>query len=439
VIYTADFDSVAAGRGALRKYFPSADALLLWKALAVGQQGHMLGIGDAAPIVNVRFVFATQRLTDPALDGFWLYDQGAYTHIDPPAGTEEWAWLAMAAHPFDPNRWLAFGMTGAEIDTYTYTAHLELSGTATLRTSGVSPLWLTEDAGATWQAVTLPGTGFDPYGGVRAIGWQEQTGHWVALGVTVDSGGTVHTACFWTGTHATDGVLRRPTAPLYQDIVWGCSGMEGEYLASEDDSPGLGTAGRLAHIADDGVLFQGEAWAVDAGGGYNQPRGPLDTIRNTPVFWQINTRSGDRGICYWTDYHETDPASVTGIPYTRPNDEDGDFQYVAVGAEHVYVTSNEGGAVGVYRREHATWQPTGAPDYPVTGLVYGCATDRQSRRLFVAYAAISSVYQFVVHDGSAFAVVALPDPDIGTALAGAGGIYKDQFGVPFAALGEVAL
>jgi hypothetical protein len=45
VIYTADFNSIGAGQGALRKYFPLADVLLLWKQLAGGEQGHMLGLG----------------------------------------------------------------------------------------------------------------------------------------------------------------------------------------------------------------------------------------------------------------------------------------------------------------------------------------------------------------------------------------------------------
>lgn len=403
-----------------------------------GQRCRMVGYGPIRrPAVNVDFVVATYRLADPAIDGFWRYTIGIWRLIAPPQ--TGWAWIQVVASPYSKEKWLAFGLSTTDLDTYSFNAHLALTGgTATLRSAGVSPLWLTEDGGATWQEVTLPESTSDPFGGVRAIGWQEQSGRWFAVGNTANSGITTITGCYWTGSTATDGSFTRPTVPTFQDITWCQSGMGGDFMVSEEDSPGGGTAGRLSYIANDGDTWTGNAWQINAIDGWNQPRGPIDTIRGTRTFWQINFRT-DRGIAYWTDYRETDPASDTGGAETRPNDVDGDYQYLAAADTHLFIASNEAGAIGIYRRTHASWQPTSAPEYPVTGTVYSCVTDRQSRRLMVGYVQASGTYTFVAHDGDAFAAIALPDADIGTANAGAGGIFKDPRGVPYAALGEVAL
>jgi hypothetical protein len=402
-----------------------------------GQRCLMVGYGPIRlPAVAVDFVFATYRMSGAGLDGWHRYNFGVWSYGTMPQTA--WAWLGLYASPYNKLKWLAFGMSGTELDTYGYTSHLEMAGTATLRTSGVSPLWLTEDGGATWEEVPLPGTGLDPFGGITAIGWQEQSGRWFAVGDTINSGGTTTTACFWTGSGAGDAELTRPTSPLFQNVLWACSGAGGDFVVSEDDSPGGGTAGRIAYVPNDGTTWAGETWYTSVSG-WDQPKGPLDCIRGQRTFWQINIRT-DRGICYWTDYRETDPDSDTGGVETRPNDIDLDAQYLAVGDTHLFVASNEGGSIGFYRRVHATWQPTGAPDYPVTGTVWTVVTDRQSRRLMVGYATISGTPQFIVHDGSTgFAAIALPDAAIGTANAGYGGVYKDIRGVPYAALGEVSL
>jgi hypothetical protein len=328
-------------------------------------------------------------------------------------------------------------MSPTELDTYGYAAHLELSGTATLRTSGVSPLWLTDDGGLTWTAVVLPGSGADPYGGITAVGWQDQSGRWYALGDTQNSGGSTTTACVWSGSGAGDATLTRPTVPTYQNVLWGISGAGGDFILSEDDSPGGGTAGRLAYIASDGATWAGETWFTSVSG-WDQPRGPLDCIKGGRAFWQVNLRT-DRGIASWDDYRETDPASNTGGVETRPNDVDIDAQYLAVGDTHLFIASNEGGSIGFYRRPHATWQPSGAPDYPVSGTVWSIVTDRQTRALAVGYATVAGTPQFIAHDGRVWTAIPLPDAALATANAGYGGIYKDIRGTPYAALGEAVL
>jgi len=445
VLYAADFDSIASGTGALRKFFPSADVLLLWKALATGQQGHRLGIGETiiAP-ARVDFVFGTRNISDPDLDGFWRYQAGPWTHIAPPAGTSGWRWLQIVASPFSRERWLAYGQPVANFDSYNYVIPLTMAGTATLRTGGLTPLWLTDDGGLHWQAVRLPESSAAVYGGLYSIGFQDQTGHWFAVGTQADVNGTFLAACVWRGTNAANATFTDLGAD-WPELHWAISGTGdddagGDILISEADLPGGGTAGRLAYLPSEGAALLDGSWTTDPARGIAQPLGPLDTIKGTRTFWQANLDSAaTAGIAYWTDYRANDPAS--DVPPTgtlkRPNDVDGDYRCVAVGGTHLFIASMVGGSEGFYRRPHATWQPTGAPDAPIA-LVYQCVTSRQgARRVFVGYAAAAGVYQFLVHDGAAWASVALPDADLQTANAGASGIDIAARGAPFCALDEV--
>jgi hypothetical protein len=77
LIYTADFDSVGAGQGALRKYLIHADQLLLWKELASGEQGHMLGLG-ARGATTAALVLLPSGATGAA-DRLFRYDGGVWT------------------------------------------------------------------------------------------------------------------------------------------------------------------------------------------------------------------------------------------------------------------------------------------------------------------------------------------------------------------------
>jgi hypothetical protein len=305
-------------------------------------------------------------------------------------------------------------------------------------TGNVSPLWLTEDGGATWAAVNLPESGSvsGTTAGVRAIGWQEQSGRWYAVGA-VDPGSTDQ-AAFWYGATATDGVGYMPTgADLYRDVKWTQSGMGGDMLFSEDDSPGLGTRGRLTRVPNDGTVWTGETWKTNAITGWEQPFGPLDTIRGTREFWQVNL-GATPGLAHWTDYRTTDPASDTGGAETRPNDVNGAYQYVAVADTHVFFASNVAAHVGFYRRTHASWTPSGSPEYAVSGTVYLATTDRQSRRLFIGYADISGTHQFITHDGAVWTAVQFPDAALESAHSGYGALWKDPRGCAYAPLGEVS-
>jgi hypothetical protein len=395
----------------------------------------MVGYGPARlPAVAVDFVFATFGLSG-ALDGWHRYAFGVWSHGAMPQAA--WRWVQLVAHPYNKERWLALGFPEADWNSTEFAVDSGGTNIVTL-TGGVSPLWMTDDGGATWSPVTLPASMIvHSVAKLYAIGWQEQSGRWFACGQDLENFDDF--AYFLYGATASDGVGYKPT-DSYKIVYWCASGAGGDMIIFEEDGPGLGTNGRLAYVPNDGTTWQLGSWEANVVDGWEQPRGPGDTIRGSREFWQINLRS-DRGVVHWTDYREIDPASETGAPDERPNDAAGNFQYLAVGDTHLFIASNDGTNHGIYRRPHATWEPTGAPDYPigVSDLIYSCVTDRQSRRLFVSLVQLSSTFTFIVHDGSAFATIALPDPAIGTAHSGAGGIYKDLRGVPYAALGTAVL
>ena len=405
-----------------------------------GKRCLQIGYGPVQlPRAKVRFVFGTRNITAASgLDGFWEYNFGVWRHITPP--NAQWRWLQIVASPYSPNTWLAYGQPVANFDSYNYVLPLAFGGTATLRTGGLSPLWFTNDAGATWTSVTLPESSTATYGGIYAIGFQAQSGRWFAMGTQADGGGTFTAACMWEGTGAGDARFTDLGAG-WPELFWVTDGNNGDLLISEADLPGGGTAGRLVYLPNDGDLTTG-SWKYDALRGIAQPYGPLDTISGTREFWQASLDPAEIGVHHYTDYREEDPAS--DVPPTgtleRPADYDGDYRYLAAGDTHLFIMSLVGGATGIYRRPHATWTPTGAPDYAAVNPQQ-CVTDRQSRRVFVAFADIggSGDWAFVAHDGAVWSRIELPDAALKTANGGLSGVDILARGAPFCALGEVSL
>jgi hypothetical protein len=83
-----------------------------------------------------------------ANDKIWRYRNGAWTGITPPQ--VGWVWNWIAADPFNSDRWLLLGNGSTGGNIYTVT-----SGSVTASDTTVSPLWLTLNAGVSWQPVTL--------------------------------------------------------------------------------------------------------------------------------------------------------------------------------------------------------------------------------------------------------------------------------------------
>src|SRR6185503_4144081 len=77
------------------------------------------------------------------------YHNGVWTSLAPPVPGRAWKWFA--ADPSDADRWLLL-MDG---DGRNFVGIVK-EATSNLSPPNTNMLWLTEDAGATWQPVPLP-------------------------------------------------------------------------------------------------------------------------------------------------------------------------------------------------------------------------------------------------------------------------------------------
>lgn len=215
VIYCGDFDSIAPGQGAVRKYFPIPDQLLLWKALASGQQAHMLGLGSraSAPAEVLRM----SNSVDPP--GVWHYQSTRSVpwifRALPVSGATPGGY-AIAADTFNPDRWLAVFNTDSS-------ACFSSGGKIIGDGWAYSPLWETEDAGGTWTEVLItPPPGWVDGSLLGAVGWSEQTGNsWVA---PFGSGGTHYTAVVTGSGGAVTSILETTDYSAPNTVTGGADG-----------------------------------------------------------------------------------------------------------------------------------------------------------------------------------------------------------------------
>jgi hypothetical protein len=190
IFYIADFDSVASGTGAIRKFI--ANQLLLFKAGATGQQAHMLGFGAraTAPAEILRMTIAVNP------GGVWHYRDGVWNFRPlPVSGTVRG--IAIVADTFNPSRWLAVFNNASQ--------QCFVSGGKIIGDSwGYSPVWETENAGVTWTEVIIaPPPNWVDGSIMRSASFNDQVGNsWAAnfantgtfyTAVVLGSGSTVNT------------------------------------------------------------------------------------------------------------------------------------------------------------------------------------------------------------------------------------------------------
>lgn len=209
IYYIANFDGVTSGTGSVQKLV--ADQLFDFRLGDTGQQAHMLGLAAkaTAPAEFLRMTISV----DPG--GVWHYRDGTWTFRPlPVTGTVRG--IAVAADPFNPDRWLAiFNNT----DVQCYASGGKIVG----HDWAYSPLWQTEDAGVTWTEVeiTPPGGWVDGSLCYKCC-WNEQTGN--TWGVIFASSPSYAALVQGTGATVTT------TTEEVQSFTSLAAGADGEYV-----------------------------------------------------------------------------------------------------------------------------------------------------------------------------------------------------------------
>jgi len=194
LLYIADFDSVVAGTGAVRKWFPPpSDQLLLMIAGASGQQAHMLGFGSAGvqPITLLMPSWGGSGATDK----LWKYTPAAGWAglTNPQTG---WYWFGVARSIHNDDHLL---MWGNNIDQNT-TNQFSLSGTALRSLDGSgSPLYRSIDGGATWTAITLS-TNKTRCDGPLFVAWSDSVAGEFYCAMELDTPINDEQVTFWRGS-----------------------------------------------------------------------------------------------------------------------------------------------------------------------------------------------------------------------------------------------
>lgn len=372
IYYIADFDSVASGTGAVRKFL--ADQLFLYKAGATGQQAHMLGLAAkaTAPAEFLRMTTAT----DPA--GVWHYGQDAVWVFRPLPVSGTVHGVAIVADPFNASRWLS-------VWNNTDLACYDAGGVIHGHDWAYSPVWYTEDAGVTWTEVVIatPGGWVDGSLCVTAT-FNDLVGNsWL---VPFGSGGTPYTAAV-LGTGATVTTTLEDTTGTALEAR---GGADGEWLLDVSLSSGV-----------DGIRY------IDTGNVQHTPTGgpPADLVSSSfdrlpglsrAVFISDNT------IYATTDYRAAQPTSLLASVSAL---------YVTAGLAALYYVKTGGDLWRIV-------DPLGAATATQIGFA-GAATaprvDRQTRTIMGCGGNTS----ISVDDGVTTRAIANPPGSLSSAVGGA--------------------
>lgn len=290
IVYLADFDSVTASTtGALRKLvLNNGDGVLLpWRLGPAGRQYHMVALAVAATGMS--------------------YELLAITYGDSPGGVYHWTrasgwtlknsglpsgfyWYGIHVNPFNPSEWLLLGdsSVGAAITTKNI-----VSNVVKAKNNTTSPLWYTNDAGATWTAVSLGGvTGLTNIGiNDFDVSWSEDVPGWRILGNWSAS----TTSRLWRGTGSTAGSPATFAKTLYLALP----GQDGDVVCYNlTDS-----AWNYIDSSDTRHVPSG-SWSGGAASGATR-------LPNTRQIAAVGTTAG--GIFTTADYRSGQPATDSGL------------------------------------------------------------------------------------------------------------------------------
>lgn len=373
LVYLADFDSVASGTGAVRKWLYQADRLLLFRQGATGRQAHMIGLGTrgrgganllqlpSGASGSADYLFANSQQT------------GLWRTIALPRSS--WYWLAIKVDVFNPRRWLLLGNS-----SNSFGFRVVGGVVRDLATGTDSPLWLSEDAGATWSQVTLthPWATNDSSGNACILytfttGWQQSQAGWFVYGSSNGSASAGQTHWIWRSNTTS------AAAPAYE------SGGEGSACVGRDND--------VIVTRFDGSFVR--YWPGAGGGSV-----AIGSVAASPSFGAIDTEPGGSGLAtgyaFGTLFVSNNYRSG-GLSQRGSLGVGGFFQW----ATHGLYSARPNDPVRV---DPATGATTPIPGYASRGSS-SIAVDRQSRSV-VAWRVNDGAY--VVYDGSTVVEIAPP-------------------------------
>jgi len=354
-----------------------------------------IGYGPARlPVVLVDFVFAPFAESDPAKDTWHRYQDGVWS--SGPLPESGWKWTSLKVHPANPLRWLLLGFPPSiGVATGDRGPHNVVSPT-------FDPLWISEDAGQTWTAITIPkpagAVSMDDNYDLNALAWQEQSGTWALTGHSGMGAGVI-----WFGSGATSTGATYTSD--YAHLTWVVGARNGQWITAQTDAPGSGTTGGVAIVEPSGGLSLGPFSLVAP---FAQPFGPLDVANDSRGFIITGTFEGStQGIFYGSNY-----ADAPGVDPEVGATVDGIFRWTQLMSDgRVIVASDDNGDGAGYYVGDATALLTllvGPPQH-LTPKPYHVRVGRVTRRLAVGWGENGSGdWRFTAYNGVAFADIAMP-------------------------------
>lgn len=177
-----------------------------------------------------------------ANDWLWVYANGGWSGLTPPAAAAYWLWIA--ADPTNPNRWLLLGNLIASDEQFT-----SVAGEVRMRDGRTPPLWFTDSAGARWTPIRLTDSAAITYRFNKVEFDTSTPGTWFLAGLRDTA--TTRAGVLWRGVGAsTDLPITLPTMPDPRHLT---PGQQGDVVLAADNE-GAARFGYVAAGSSSGVV-----------------------------------------------------------------------------------------------------------------------------------------------------------------------------------------